>query len=211
MDIKRWKRECQAKKLVEVLNAKHFNAQYAETADAAREAALALIPAGATVGVGGSETLAETGVLAALQSGKYKFIDRYHCKDWDDTLDKYRQALLADAFVSSVNAVTKAGELACVDCTGNRVAALHFGPKKVVIVVGVNKIVEDLDAAFKRLKEIAPMNVRRNNHQTPCAETGECADCMTQGRMCTHYGVISNEVKFGGRIHIIVVPEVLGF
>jgi len=184
------------------------------TADTAEEAAALLwplIPEGSTVGLGGSTTLADMGVPDTLRAGNWKLIDRYRTASWEEQMSRYREALDADVFVTGTNAITRAGQLVDMDSSGNRVAATIFGPRKVIVVAGANKVVENLDAAFARIREIAPLNCRRLGHKTPCAETGRCSDCMIPGRMCNYIGVVNHGMKESGRFHIILVAESLGF
>lgn len=184
------------------------------SADTAEEAAALLwplIPEGSTVGLGGSTTLADMGVIDALREGNWKLIDRYRTASWDEQMASYREALDADVFVTGVNAITRAGQLVDMDSSGNRVAATVFGPRRVIVVAGANKVVENLDAAFARIREIAPLNCRRLGHKTPCAETGRCSDCMIPERMCNYIGIVNHGMKESGRFHIILVAESLGF
>lgn len=184
------------------------------TADTAGEAAAILwplIPEGSTVGLGGSTTLADMGVPETLRSGNWKLIDRYKTASWEEQMARYREALDADVFVTGTNAITRAGQLVDMDSSGNRVAATIFGPRRVIVVAGANKVVENLDAAFARIREIAPLNCRRLGHKTPCAETGRCSDCMIPERMCNYIGVVNHGMKESGRFHIILVAESLGF
>lgn len=179
-----------------------------------------LLHEGDTVAVGGSQSLKESGVMDLLRGGKYVFIDRDKPElTPEERLKCMQQGLSAKAFLCSSNAVTKNGELYNVDGKGNRVAALCFGPEKVILVVGCNKIVEDLPAAVKRVKMIAaPLNTRRLNCQTPCAKTGHCLcpdstmaqGCTSPQRICVT-GVISAFQREKDRIHVILVGESLGY
>lgn len=179
-----------------------------------------LLQEGQTVAVGGSQSLKESGVMDLLRGGKYAFIDRDKPGlTPEERSECMRQSLSAKAFLCSSNAVTKNGELYNVDGKGNRVAALCFGPEKVILVVGCNKIVEDLPAAVKRVKTIAaPLNTRRLNCQTPCAKTGHCLypdgtmakGCTSPQRICVT-GVISAFQREKDRIHVILVGESLGY
>lgn len=132
--IKRWHRECVAKEMIEVLKKKGYNAIYVENIEAVRAVIASLIPEGASVAVGGSVTLNETNVLSDIQNGAYNYIDRYNQPSFEAMCDKYREGLSADYFVTSTNAITKNGELVNIDCTGNRVAAMAFGPKNVIVI-----------------------------------------------------------------------------
>lgn len=171
-----------------------------------------LLPEGGTVGVGGSESLAECGVLELLRSGKYRFLDRYEQGLTSEQVgDIYRQSFFADAYLCSSNAVTENGELYNVDGNANRVAALCFGPKSVLLVVGANKLVRDLAEAERRVQEVAaPANTKRLSCKTPCAVTGKCADCKSEQRICCT-AVIHRQQRQKGRIKIILVAESLGF
>lgn len=206
-----WQRERTCHAMVEILGRRGYLPHFAQSAAEARRLALELIPEGALIGLGGSMTIDQLGLLDELRSPRYRLIDRYAAKDWEETMSRYREALQAELFLTGVNAITRAGELVFIDCSGNRVAASIFGPRKVLIIAGVNKVVENLDEAFARLRRIAPLNCRRLGHKTPCAESGRCEDCMGSARMCNYTGIIHHGFKETGRIEIILVAEDLGF
>lgn len=207
----KWKYELKAKKMVEVLNDKGYVAVYAEDLDKAKELVLNHVELGSSVALGGSETLGQMGLVKQFGNGDYKLYERYTQPSWDATVEVYRQSLLADYLVTGTNVITKKGELVNVDSSGNRAAGIVFGPKNVVIVAGVNKFVDSLDDAFKRLREIGPMNCQRVGHDTPCRETGECSDCQTKARMCNYTTIVHNGRKFENRYYIVIVPEDTGF
>lgn len=211
----KWHYENQAKEIVDILNSHMFDAKYAETVDEAKKMVAELIPEGAKIAVGGSVTLNDTGIMAdIIRDPKYNFIDRYHASSYENMLELYKEGLTSDVFVSSVNAVTKEGQLICMDCTGNRVSSLIFGPEKVIVVVGVNKIVNTMEEGIARCKKIAPLNARRIPHkQTPCYEDGVCKKgiCKMHERVCNSIGIIDGCYYFPKRISVIVVPEVLGY
>lgn len=171
-----------------------------------------LLKEGDTVSVGGSMTLFETGIIDYLRRGKYNFLDRY--KEGltpSDTKEIYRKSFSADAYLVSSNAVTEDGELYNVDGTGNRTAAMIYGPDKVIVIIGINKIVRDIDEAIERNRQIsAPANARRLNKKTPCAETGYCMDCESSERICNDYVVIRRQ-SVKGRIKVIIVGKELGY
>lgn len=182
-----------------------------------------LLPEGVTVGVGGSETLTKLGVISFLREGNYKFFDRYaKGLTRPEAVEVMRQSLLADVFLTSSNAVTEKGELYNVDGNGNRVAALCFGPKEVLVIVGANKIVKDIKAAEERVKKIAaPKNCQRLALPSPCSKTGECASlslenrelcdgCATESRICSSY-VISGYQRNKDRIKVIICKESMGY
>lgn len=180
-----------------------------------------LIPAGAAVAHGGSMTLAECGVIKWLKAGSFCYLDRDKPGlSPEERTELMRRALLADVYLSSVNALTEQGELYCVDGTGNRVAALLYGPRQVILVVGVNKIVPDLKAAEVRVKKIAcPANTVRLNCPTYCREKGECRafldgnPSLTSGcgktSICNDFVVMKNQRP--GRITVLLVTEELGY
>jgi L-lactate utilization protein LutB len=208
--VKQWRNETIAKKMVEMLPRKGYNAYYAQNADEAKKIVLDLMPKGASVGIGGSVTLNEMGMVEIFRAD-YNFFDRFAGKTYEEVYEVYRQSMLADYLVTSTNAITKNGELVNVDCSGNRVAGMILGPKNVIIVCGVNKVVDNIDEGLKRLKKVAPMNCKRINHITPCYETTECADCQIHARMCNYTTIIHHGRKEPGRITIIMVAEELGF
>ena len=171
-----------------------------------------LLHQGDTVSVGGSVSLDECGILELLRGGEYRFLDRYApglTREQQEEL--FRQSFFADAYLCSTNAVTENGELYNVDGNANRVAAMTFGPKSVILVVGTNKIVRDLDEAARRVKEVAaPANCKRLGCATPCAVTGQCADCKGDGRICCTT-VIHQKQRAKGRIKVSLVAEPLGY
>lgn len=169
-----------------------------------------LLHPGDVVSNGGSVSLAETGVMDLLRSGEYRFLDREGLSG-DELGRVYRNAFSADAYFASANAVTDAGEIFNVDGNGNRVAAIAFGPKKVILVVGCNKLVADLHEAETRLETLAaPANTKRLSCATPCRETGVCAHCHSPARVCCTY-TVQRFQRQKGRIHVILVAEPLGF
>ena len=210
--IKQWKNICKAKTIVADLNKKHFQASYVINLAEAKEKLISMIDDGASVALGGSTTLSDMGIVDVLRNGNYAFFDRYQNLPFDpDIVDIHRKSLTADFLLTGTNAITKQGELVNTDCTGNRVAPMIFGPKNVIIVAGVNKIVENLEDAFKRIREIAPMNSKRIKHETPCVETGYCVDCDCKKRICNFTTIIHNGIKFEGRIKIIIIADEAGY
>lgn len=171
-----------------------------------------LVKEGDTVGCGGSMTLIETDVIEYLRSGKYTFLDRYDSSlSQSDLKELHRKCFSADAYFASTNAVTVNGELYNVDGNGNRVAAMLFGPDKVILVVGVNKIVKDVNEAIERNKQIcAPANTKRLNKKTPCATTGTCADCSSPDRICCEYTLIKMQ-RTANRMHVIFINDNFGY
>lgn len=208
--FKKWQFQCIARDMVCILKEKHYDAHYAEDLDEAKKIVLEMIPPGSSIAVGGSETLAMMGLVAVFRNGAYNFFDRYQSLPFTEIVEIYRQSMFADFLVTGTNAVTRHGELVNADSSGNRVAGMIFGPRRVIVVAGANKVVDDLDEALKRLKKIAPMNCIRNGHKTPCTETGRCMECQIKDRMCNSIGIINHGMKFEGRITVIMVAEEAG-
>lgn len=211
--VQKWKNELKIKELIKVLKERDFDAVMAADRDEARRVVMDMIAEGSTIAVGGSVTLNETGILDEIRSDKYKFIDRYNTPNFEAMLDKYREGYTADVFVSSTNAVTMEGQLVNIDCTGNRTSQIVFGPKKVIIVAGVNKIVENVEEGIKRAKSIAPMNARRITHKVPCAtdDCCTCSDCRSNARVCNVTSIVDGCHYFPKRITVVLVPENLGY
>lgn len=180
--------------------------------EGALKKALSLIKKGSTVGLGGSRTAEEIGLLDALRKGKYELFDQYaggHTRA--QQLDLRKKGTHATCFVCGSNAVTEDGKLVNIDGLGNRLAAMCYGPDKVIIVVGRNKIVSDVDSAIDRVRNVAaPMNAKRFGLDTPCARTGRCADCDSPKRICSLTLVIEKQ-KIKDRMHVILINEELGF
>ncbi|MCH5317304.1 MAG: lactate utilization protein [Eubacterium sp.] len=209
------------KKTMENLEKNNIKAFFVETKEDVVPLVKTLVPKGSSVSNGGSVSLAQTGVSELLESGIYDFIDRRGLEG-DALRDCYSRAFACDAYFCSSNAVTENGELYNVDGNSNRVACIVFGPKQVIMVVGVNKIVPDINAAIKRLKEkAAPPNTVRLNCKTPCAATGHCISldsgdpymcdgCRSPHRICCNY-VVSAWQRHKDRIKVIIVNEELGF
>ena len=211
--VQKWANERKIADLMKVLEERQFGAVMAKDKDDARRIVMDMIPEGSTIAVGGSVTLNETGILDEIRSDKYKFIDRYNTPNFEAMLEKYREGYHADVFVSSTNAVTMGGQLVNIDCTGNRTSQIVFGPKKVIIVAGVNKIVETVEDGIRRAKSIAPMNARRITHKTPCAmdDNIKCNDCHCDARICNVTSIVDGCHYFPKRITIVLVPEELGY
>lgn len=171
-----------------------------------------LVKEGDLVACGGSTSLKETGILEYLSSGKFEYLDRYEEGLTSDEIKNiYRKSFFADAYFTSTNAITEQGELYNVDGNGNRVAAMLYGPDKVILVVGINKIVKNLEEAINRNKFIAaPANTKRLNKKTPCAKVGYCMDCNSEERICNEYTLIKRQ-RVSDRIHVIFLNEELGY
>lgn len=207
-----WLIEQKVKRTMDNLEKNSMEAFYVEDENALIEKIDSIVKEGETVAVGGSMTLFETGVIDYLRSGKFNFLDRYKEGLTPENIKEiYRKAFFADSFFTSSNAVTEDGGLYNVDGNGNRVAAMLYGPDKVIVIVGVNKIVKDLDEAIERNKRIAaPANAKRLNKNTPCTKTGYCMDCRSESRICNEYTYIKRQGR-KGRIKIIIVGKELGY
>ena len=197
-----------AEKVIKGLESRNMTGYYAADKDAALKIALDLIPEGSTVTMGGSMSAHEIGLPEALKEGPYTFIDR-------DAYEDKREAMLlsydADFFLSSANAITEDGILINIDGNANRVSAIAQGPKKVLFIVGMNKVCSDPDAAMKRARNVAATtNAQRFGLSTPCAKTGSCLNCKSPDSICCQF-LITRRSLHPGRIHVILVNDFLGF
>ena len=195
-------------KVIKGLASRNMTGYYAKTGEEALRIALSLIPEGSTVTRGGCMSAAQIGLDDALQAGNYTFVDR------DKTEDKRKAALMAydcDVFIASANAMTEDGVLVNIDGNANRVSAIAFGPRKVIFIVGMNKVTKDVDAAMKRARnEAAPINAQRFGLDTPCAKTGSCMNCKSPDTICCQF-LITRYSRHADRIHVILVNDNLGF
>ncbi len=197
-----------AEQVIKGLASRNMTGYFAKDKEEALQIALSQIPEGSTVTMGGAMSAHEIGLVQALKEGNYHFIDR------DQEADK-RAAMLAaydaDVFLSSVNAMTEDGVLVNIDGNANRVSAIAQGPKKVLFIVSMNKICADVDAAMKRARNVAaPINAQRFGLTTPCSKTGKCFNCKSPDTICCQF-LITRYSKHEGRIHVILVDDVLGF
>lgn len=197
---------------IENLEKNNMNGYFVENESEAVNIIKDLINEGDTISVGGSMSLFEIGVFDLIKNGKYDFLDRYKENlSKEDVKEIYRKSFFADDYITSSNAITENGELYNVDGNGNRVAAMLYGPDKVIVVVGKNKIVKDLEEAIKRNREIAaPANCKRLERKTPCAQVGYCMDCKSDERICNEYTIIKRQ-NVKDRIHVIIVNKDLGY
>lgn len=209
-------------KTIMELEKHHMQVYFVANAAEAKEKVLSLIPAGATVANGGSMTLVDSGIIDAVKSGEYRYLDRN--MQWlseDEKNMRLGEIMTCDYFLSSSNAITENGELYNVDGTSNRVNALLYGPKNVIIVAGINKIVSDIEAAVRRVKEIAaPKNCKRLNCNTYCFHKGHCVSldrggdmadgCDSDARICCNYTVMASQ-RLHDRVKVILVNEELGY
>ena len=206
-------REKIAAVLIKNLNRRRMAASYAPTAGQARDEILAMIPPGATVSRTGSMSLVEVGLWEELaKNAAVTIIDPYAPNLAPETsAELRRRGLLADIMITSANAITLDGRIVNLDGLGNRVAAMCFGPAKVILVVGLNKVAPDLETAMARVKHLAaPINAIRLNRATPCVETGLCTDCKSPDRICNMWSIIEGQLP-EDRIHVKLVGEDLGY
>ena len=198
-------------RVAKALEARHFEAWYFSTVEEAKEKVLSLIEKGKSIGWGGSYTLAETGILEAIKQGDYKIIDRDTAKDQAERKMLQKQALIADYFIMSANAISEDGVIVNLDGNGNRAAAMVYGPDNVIVVVGMNKVCKTVEDAVKRTRTIAaPINAQRFDIKTPCKQTGSCANCKSPDSICSSM-VISRLSFPAGKIKVILIGKDLGF
>ncbi len=206
--------EMRAQEVVQNLKKRNMNGYYFKDVEEGIEKVLRLIPEGAVVGLGGSTTVIESGLLERLRARPIELLDRYRKGLSREQVDEIRtKSLLADIVVTSTNAITLKGQIVNVDGMGNRVAAMLYGPSMVIIFAGINKIVGNVEAGLNRVHSIAaPANVQRLGSDTPCRETGICdkENCFPPERMCNKYVIIEGEYD-PNRIHVVLVGERLGF
>jgi hypothetical protein len=208
---RQWFREKQVERTINALEKNNFEALFVLDSKAAFDEVMRRIPDGVSVGMGGSVTLDQMGLLEALGNRNIQLIcPIQQGKSMEERFELIRKSFTVDIFLSSTNAVTEDGKLFNVDATGNRVGAMFVGPQKVIIVSGVNKIVKNIEAAEKKMAEwTAPQNAKRLNRKTPCAETGVCSDCNSPDRICNIYVTLSKRPS-RTEMTVILVGENLG-
>lgn len=210
-ETRHWYNEMLAGRVIKSLEKNSMNGLYVQTKEEVLEKVISLIPEGSKVGTGGSLSLDQIGVKDVLRTGNYSFIDRnLPGLSEEESHQMRRDSLHADVFLTSTNALTMDGKLVNIDGTGNRVAAISYGPTKVIVVAGINKIVTDLEAAIRRIKDyVTPLHARRRDRSVPCAKTGVCVDCKIPERSCNIVTIIEHQ-RQKDRITIIIVGEELG-
>ena len=197
--------------LVKNLHKRHHEAWYCDTKEEALAKALELIPQGATVGWGGVMSAHQIGLIQALNEGSYNAIDRDKCATVEEKEKAARACFDADFFLMGANALSIDGQMVSIDGNGNRAACLIYGPKNVLVIAGMNKVCDSLEAAMDRARTVAaPINQQRFLGKTPCSATGTCADCLSDSCICNQI-VITRNSRHPGRIKFIVVGEELGF
>ena len=190
--------ELLAQRVIKGLESRNMTGYYAASKEEALAKALELIPEGSSVGMGGCMSAHEIGLVEALKTGNYQLEDHGPTHD-------------LDVFLSSANAMTDDGIIVNIDGNSNRVSAIAYGPRKVVFIVGMNKICDDVDGAMKRARNVAaPINAQRFGLSTPCSKTGKCFDCKSPDTICCQF-LITRFSRHEGRIHVILVNDALGF
>lgn len=202
--------EKRGKILVQNLQGRHFEAYYCESKEKALEKALELIPEGASVGWGGAMSAQQIGLTESILHGNYTALDRSGCASKDEQEQVTRAWFGCDYFLTGANAISLDGQVVNIDGTGNRVAAICYGPKNVIVIAGMNKVVDTLPEAVNRARKVAaPANQQRFLGDTPCTVTGTCGDCKKEACICNQI-VITRNCRPAGRIKFILVGEALG-
>ena len=203
----RKRNEILAQTVIKGRESRNMSGYYAADKEEAVKKALEVIGKGSTVAMGGCQSAHEIGLIQALEEGDYNYIDRSNMTPRESLMAAYD----ADVFLSSANAMTNDGIMVNIDGNSNRVSCIAQGPKKVVFIVGMNKICSDLDEAIKRARNVAaPANAQRFDVKTPCKVTGKCADCKSPDTICCQF-LITRYSRHEGRIHVILVNDTLGY
>lgn len=203
--------EALGSKMLENFAKRGMEAYYCASKEEALKKALELIPENSSVSWGGSMTIGEIGLDEKLKGGKYNVIDRTLAKNNEEKNEMYRKAFFCDWYIGSANGVSSKGEIVNIDGTGNRVAAMMYGPDNVLLIVGMNKVSPNLEEAVSRARNVAaPINTARFGKQTPCSKTGSCMDCFSDDCICS-YITITRKSNIKGRIKVILVAEELGY
>lgn len=198
-------------KVADALNKRFFEAYYCSDRESGLQKVLELIPQEHVVSWGGTTTVDELGIKDALRQRGQAVIDRDTAKDAQERKEMLKKALTCDTFLMSSNAISSDGQLVNIDGTGNRVAALCFGPDQVVVVAGMNKVAGDLDDAMGRARQVAaPINAQRFQLNTPCSVNGLCGNCKGADCICAQI-VTTRVCKPAGRIKVVLIGEDLGF
>ena len=203
--------EKRAQVLVKNLKSRHFEAYYCPDSASALAKALELIPGGASVGWGGALSAQQIGLIDAVKSGNFAAIDRDAATTPEERTQALKRCLTADVFLCGANALSLDGQMVNIDGTGNRVAAIAYGPDTILVIAGMNKVCDTLDDAVTRARTVAaPMNKQRFPFKTPCEVTGACADCKSEESICNQI-LITRNCRPAGRIKFVLVGEELGF
>lgn len=209
--VKNIRNERLAELLLNRLKRRHYEAYFCHDAGEVLDKLKALIPENSTVTWGGSDTIRSLGVTDMLKAGNYEVYDRDDVTTTEDKLRVYRKAFGCDFYLSSVNAISEDGVIVNIDGNGNRVAAITWGPKHVVLIIGLNKVCQDTDAALKRARSTAaPINMSRFDFETLCQKDGVCHNCLSPDSIC-NYISIQRMSHPAGRHIVILVDQELGY
>ncbi len=207
-----WYMEKQVERTIANLNKRNMAGFFVQDERELMKLLPGLIEPDSVVGVGDSMTLLETGVLGFLRGGSYRFLDKY--REGITTEEKrriYLQNFSADTFLCSTNALTEEGELYNIDGNGSRVAPMLYGPRQVIIIAGINKIVRSIGEAEQRVRQYAaPLDAKRLNKKTPCTALGYCVDCKSPERICNDFTIIRGQF-IKDRIKVVLVGKQLGY
>ncbi|MDN5343748.1 MULTISPECIES: lactate utilization protein [Oceanotoga] len=209
-ELYKWKFMSIGNEIIENLRMKKHEAYLVESSSEALEIIKKLIPENSKVTVGGSITLSQTGIIDYLENSNINYISRKNAKNSDEMNKVFLESFTSDFFICSANAITYDGKIVQLDGNGSRVAPMIWGPKNVIIVAGMNKVVNNLEEANSRITYIAPMNAKRLNTKTPCTRLGECIDCESRERICVHKTILETGVRHPGRFKIVLIAENLG-
>lgn len=200
-----------AQRMIPNLAKRQMEAYYCEDERSARDKILSLIPQGASIGWGGSQTLKQIGVMDALHTGSYQLLDRSAATNSAERKSVYSQIESADVFLTGTNAITRDGVLLNMDGRSDRVCFLCHGPRSVIIAVGMNKVVATVEEGLNRIWNVAgPLNAMKNQRKTPCAVTGVCVQCQSEDCVCSNL-VITRRSAFKNRLKIVLIGADLGF
>lgn len=211
MDVRQMRNEALGKRVVKALESRNMEAYYTATKEEAVKKAIELIAEGSTINMGGSASVREVGLIDAINAGDYVFYDRDKAASPEEKQEIALKAFTCDWFLGSVNAMSEDGVFVNIDGNANRVAAYAFGPKNVLLIVGMNKIVKtEEDAMHRARNEAAPINTQRFGIDTPCVKNGSCFDCKSPDCICCQI-MVTRFSRIPKRFKIILVDENLGF
>ena len=211
MEVKKKRNLLLGHKIIENLRKRHFEAYYCEDAQEAINMVLTLMPQGSSVTWGGSDTIRKMGLTAALHASDYQVFDRDLVQTAEEKQAIYERAFTCDYYLSSANAISEDGVIVNIDGNGNRVAAITWGPKRVIFVIGINKVAQTVEAALTRARSVAsPINAHRLNINTPCLKDGACHNCNSPESICSYVHFLRNS-RNKGRHVVVLVGEDLGY
>jgi L-lactate utilization protein LutB len=200
-----------AQKMIKNLQRRHFDAYFCKTSEDAINKVKEIIPEGSSISWGGSMTIRDMGLTTFLKKGNYDVYDREDVNTEEDKVRIYRKAFECDFYLSSVNAISEDGVIVNIDGNGNRVAAITWGPKHVIFIVGMNKVCQDVNAALARARsEASPVNAARFDINTPCHVDGVCHNCNSPQSICNYIHFLRNSHPAKRHI-VILVDENMGY